>query len=66
MRVYFRTGDETFVAATFPPGRTNYLEMSSDLSNWQTVESNTSPYLWHQGFSSTDAPRAFFRARQER
>jgi uncharacterized delta-60 repeat protein len=66
IRVYLKSGDPTFAAATFPPGRTNYLELSHDLKSWQTVQTNTSPYLWYQDFSMTDPPQAFFRARQER
>jgi len=54
------------VAATFPSGRTNYLEMSGDLRSWQTVYTNTSPYIYFWSFSTTDPPQAFFRARQER
>jgi hypothetical protein len=65
IRVYLRGGDQAFAAATFPPGRTNYLEMSNDLKDWQTVETNTSPYIYYWNFSTTDAPQAFFRARQE-
>ena len=66
VRVYLSGGDPTFAAATFPPGRTNYLETSDDLKNWQAVETNTSPYIWYWNFSMTDSPRTFFRARQER
>jgi uncharacterized delta-60 repeat protein len=64
IRVYLKGGDGAFAAATFPPGGTNYVEMSSDLKNWQTG-TNPSPY-WFHSFSVTDAPQAFFRARQER
>jgi uncharacterized delta-60 repeat protein len=66
IRVYLKGGDQTFAAATFPPGRTNYLEQSNDLKTWQTVQTNTSPYIYCWNFSVTDAPRTFFRARQER
>ena len=66
IRVYIKGGDQTFAAATFPPGGTNYLEQSSDLKNWLTVETNPSPYIYHWNFSMSDAPQAFFRARQER
>jgi uncharacterized delta-60 repeat protein len=66
IRVYLRGGDQAFVAATFPPGHTNYLEMSGDLSSWQTVYNDTSPYLYSWSLSTTDPPQAFFRARQER
>jgi hypothetical protein len=66
IRVYLKGGDQTFAAATFPPGRTNYLEMSNDLKIWQTVETNTSPYIFYLNFSVSDAPQAFFRARQDR
>ena len=66
IRVYLGPPDERFVAATFPPGRTNYLEVSNDLRSWQAVQTNTSPYIFDSTFSTSDAPRAFFRARQER
>lgn len=66
MRVYLQGGDQPFVAATFPPGRTNYLETSDDFRNWRTVETNISPYIWYYNFSVADPPQAFFRARQER
>ena len=66
IRVYLNGGDQTFAAATFPPGRTNYLELSNDLKTWQTVQTNTSPYIYYWNFSMTDAPQAFFRARQDR
>ena len=66
IRVYLKGGDQTFAAATFPPGGTNYLEASADLTNWQTILIDTSPYLYDGGFSMATAPQAFFRARQER
>ena len=66
IRVYLKGGDQAFAAATFPPGRTNYLEVSNDLRNWQTVQTNTSPYIWYQDFSLSNAPPTFFRARQDR
>jgi uncharacterized delta-60 repeat protein len=66
IRVYLQNGDQGFVAATFPPGRTNYLEESGDLATWQTVATNTSPYIYSWSLSTADPPRAFFRARQER
>ena len=66
IRVYLRGGEQAFAAATFPPGRTNYLERSNDLMTWQTVETNTSPYIYYWNFSVTDTPQAFFRARQDR
>jgi uncharacterized delta-60 repeat protein len=65
VRVYLKGGDQPFAAATFPPGRTNYLEMSADLTNWQPVQTNTSPYIWYPDYPN-DTPQAFFRARQER
>ena len=66
IHVYLRGGDQTFAAATFPPGRTNYLEQSNDLKNWQAVETNTSPYIFYLNFSISDPAPTFFRARQER
>ena len=66
IRVYLKGGDPTFAAATFPPGGTNYLEASADLTNWQTVLIDTSPYLFDGWFSMATAPQAFFRARQDR
>ena len=66
IRVYINGGEGAFLAATFPPGRTNYLETSDDLMNWQCVQTNTSPYIWSWYFSTADPPWAFFRARQER
>ena len=65
VRVYLKTGDQPFAAATFPPGRTNYLEMSGNLMNWQIIQTNTIPYLWLSHLLHT-APRTFFRAWQER
>jgi len=68
MRVYFLSGAwgsfDTFAAATFPPGGTNSLEWSENLSDWQTLETNTSPYIYYY-FPMTSAPQAFFRARKE-
>jgi hypothetical protein len=55
-----------YAVATFPPGGTNYLEISDDLRSWQPVQTNTSPNIWYSGFSATDPPQAFFRARKER
>jgi uncharacterized delta-60 repeat protein len=66
IHVYLGGGNGTFAAATFPPGRTNYLEQSNDLKNWQTVQTNTSPYIFYLNFSVADAPWTFFRAKQER
>lgn len=66
IRVYLNGGDQAFAAATFPPGRTNYLELSNDLKTWQTVQTNTSPYIWYPNLSMTDGPQSFFRARQVR
>ena len=66
IRVYLKGGSDTFAAATFPPGGTNYLEVSADLTNWQTVQTDTSPYIYDSWFSMAAAPQAFFRARQER
>ena len=66
IRVYIRGGHEAFVAATFPPGGTNYLEMSDDLKTWQSVETNTSPYIYSSSLSMSNPPRVFFRGRQER
>jgi uncharacterized delta-60 repeat protein len=66
VRVYLKEGEQAFAAATFPPGRTNYLELSSDLKHWQAVQTNTSPYIFYWSFSMADAPQTFFRARQER
>ncbi len=66
IRVYLERGDYAFAAATFTPGRTNFLERSIDLKTWQAVGTNTSPYIIYYNFSTTDAPQAFFRARQER
>lgn len=66
IRVYLKGGDQAFAAATFPPGGTNYLEASADLTHWQTILTDTSPYLFDGWFSMATAPQAFFRARQER
>ena len=66
IRVYLKGGDQTFAAATFPPGRNNYLEQSNDLRTWQIVQTNSSPYLYYWNFSMIDAPQTFFRARQVR
>jgi len=66
IRAYLVNPGPAYAMATFPPGGTNYLEMSEDLTNWHTVQSNTSPCVWYWGFSMTDPPRAFFRAKQER
>jgi uncharacterized delta-60 repeat protein len=70
IRVYLKGGDQAFAAATFPPGGTNYLEMSVDLKTWQSVQTMNSaynsPYLFYDWFSLTNPPQAFFRARQER
>jgi uncharacterized delta-60 repeat protein len=65
IRVYLKGGDGGFAAATFPPGRTNYLEVSTNLTNWRTVWTNTSPYIYSWSLW-TDVPQAFFRASQER
>jgi hypothetical protein len=66
IRVYLEGGDDAFAAATFPPGRINYLEMSNDLKTWQIVETNTSPCIYYWNFSMSDPLPTFFRARQER
>ena len=66
IHVYLGGGNGTFAAATFPPGRINYLEQSNDLKNWQTVETNTSPYIFYWNFSMSDPLPTFFRARQDR
>ncbi len=66
IRVYLRGGEEAYAAATFPPGSTNYLEVSSDLTIWQSVQTNASPYVWCGNLSMSNPPQAFFRARQER
>ena len=70
IRVYLKGGSDTFAAATFPPRGITYLEVSDDLTNWQTVQTSTNPYngayLFDNWFSMAAAPQAFFRARQER
>jgi len=65
VRVYLKAEDPRFAAATFPPGQTNYLELSTNLATWQVVQTNTSPYIFYPDYSTT-APRTFFRARQVR
>ena len=66
IRVYIRGGDAAFLAATFPPGGSNYVEMSDDLRSWQTIYTNPGPFTYSWNLSATNPPQAFFRARQER
>jgi uncharacterized delta-60 repeat protein len=63
---YLNGGNQTIAAATFPPGGTNYLEFSDDLKTWQSVQTNSDPYILYYQFSLADPPSGFFRARQER
>ena len=67
VRVYLQGGDGAFTAATFPPGGTNYLDSSDDLTNWHPVAGGlTDPYAYNSYLQMDSTPRAFFRARQER
>jgi uncharacterized delta-60 repeat protein len=63
---YLNGGNQTIAAATFPPGGTNYLEFSDDLKTWQSVQTNSDPFIWYYQSLPADPPSGFFRARQAR
>lgn len=63
--MYLNAGG-AFAAATFPPGGTNYLDSSDDLTHWHPVAGGlTDPYAYNSYLQMDSTPRAFFRARQE-
>jgi uncharacterized delta-60 repeat protein len=67
MRVYFiQDGDCRFALGTCPPGGTNKLQMSTNLLDWQTIETSTGPYLFYLlDWLEPAPPSAFFRAVKE-
>ncbi len=72
LRAYLRLqGDGTFfIAATFPPGGTNILQVSSNLVDWIDREVSASPYCWGpKAFESpwrvSDTPLIFVRGKKQ-
>ena len=66
MRVYLRkSGDHNyFVGATCPPGGTNLFQVSSNLVDWKTMDTKTTPYFYFD-YGFAEAPIAFFRVKKE-
>ncbi|MDD5140057.1 MAG: hypothetical protein PHY43_07365 [Verrucomicrobiales bacterium] len=68
-RVYLRSVPENnayFVAGTYPPGGTNFLQFSTNLVDWANIDMTTGSYLFHS-FPATDTsatPSAFFRVKK--
>ena len=56
MRVYLRTfpDDTFFVGATFPPGGTNTIQISSNLVDWIDYDATTFPYLRYPKFENSN------------
>jgi uncharacterized delta-60 repeat protein len=52
------------VWGTCTPGGTNHLEWSTNLVNWETAMSSTTPFVYSD-FSITGYDRMFFRVRKE-
>jgi hypothetical protein len=51
-RVYFGSDGDSgyFAAGTWPPGGTHYLQSSTNLIDWQNLDLETGPYLYHPLF----------------
>jgi uncharacterized delta-60 repeat protein len=68
-RVYLRFfQDGTFsAAATFPPGGTNILQISSNLVDWIDYDSSTRPYLYYPLYplQVSSVPQIFFRGKKQ-
>ncbi|HET7626310.1 MAG TPA: delta-60 repeat domain-containing protein [Verrucomicrobiae bacterium] len=60
LRTYLiRSGEDWAAIGTCPPGGTNMLQMSTNLVDWETLDTETGPYLY-SGVDRT-SPKAFFR-----
>ena len=70
MRAYVRLlqGGTFFVAATFPPGGTNILQVSSNLVDWIDQDISTGPYCYSPKFAAgwriSDTPLIFVRGKK--
>jgi len=65
IRVHFSANSAfASVVGTCTPGGTNHLEWSTNLVDWETAMSSTSPYV-HSDFPSESFPALFFRVRKE-
>jgi uncharacterized delta-60 repeat protein len=63
MRAYLiNMGAGTAAIGTCPPGGTNLLQMSTNLVDWQTMDTQTVPYVF--GVVDTTQPKAFFRVKK--
>jgi hypothetical protein len=65
VRVYLLKyqGEVGFVIGTYPPGGTNYLQMSTNLVDWDTVDTQTGYFVsWY--YDHVERPAAFFRVRK--
>lgn len=72
MRAYLRLRQDGtfFVAATFPPGGTNILQVSSNLVDWVDRDISTGPYCYGpKDFEGTwrvsEIPRIFVRGKKQ-
>ena len=68
-RVYLRNVPENkayFVAGTYPPGGTNFLQCSTNLVDWVNIDTTTSSYLFHSFPATTisETPSAFYRVKK--
>lgn len=65
-RVYLITseGNSGFTLGIFPPGVTNHLQLSTNLVDWKTVDTQTN-YCVYWPFVFTDHSNAFFRIKKE-
>jgi uncharacterized delta-60 repeat protein len=66
-RAYLRRlGDRSyFVGATFPPGGTNCLQVSTNLVDWVDQAVSTLPYCYDYYYQVGDAPQVFVRGKKQ-
>ena len=63
MRTYLlNSGGGMVSIGTCPPGGTNLLQMSTNLVDWQTMDTQTVPYVFW--VVDTTQPKAFFRVKK--
>jgi len=63
IRAFVVRGDSYGIYASCPPGGTNYIQMSTNLIDWVTLETSKDPYFC--SYVSPDSERVFFRVRKD-
>lgn len=58
----FKSRGQMLVLGTCPPGGTNLLQSSTNLVDWETLDTQTSPYVF--GISDPTRPGVFYRVKK--